>query len=214
MGWRKALRRGGNEILGKEQCPFFVSRVHGKFGRLPECPATERFFYRIHLPETDRASLRLGHPKRRIYLIHLPSIHFQRAMSVRGAGGSSQLRQSSPRPLRNFKALTSVHLDVWHVVVATERFLEFSPRFFLGGNELSNLTCAYFSNGLVQPPTRKNNGSLLSFFGLYFRDLATLCLWDYYSPFWKCRKWMEMTHRVQWDRIQFLCGSLVTSVEI
>ena len=68
-------------------------------------------------------------------------------------------RQSSPRPVRTFKALTSVHLDVWHVVVATERFLEFSPRFFLGEmNYISNLTCAYFSNGLVQPPARKTMG--------------------------------------------------------
>ena len=36
-------------------------------------------------------------------------------------------------------------------VVATQTFLEFSPEFV--GETASNLTCAYFSNGLVQPPT-------------------------------------------------------------
>jgi len=38
------LRGGGTKASSRcrSSVPFFVSRVHGKFGRLPECPATER----------------------------------------------------------------------------------------------------------------------------------------------------------------------------
>ena len=61
------------------------------------------------------------------------------------------------KPSRFFKGFQPLVL-----AAATQIFLEFSPRMF---REIrSNLTCAYFSDGWVQPPPS-------SFFGGIFRGI-------------------------------------------
>ena len=62
----------------------------------------------------------------------------------------------------------------------------------------SNLTCAYFSNGLVQPPTRKNNQKTHR-----FRSLP--CLWDLASLRPLCessrsRYFATAEHRRRWKK--------------
>ena len=213
MGWRKALRRGGTKFSSGAVSLFCLTCAWQV--RASSRVSCNREVFLSHPPPWNWQSFPKTRSSQEEDLSYPSSKHpFSEGYVSEGSWWLISAQAEQPAAAAKFQGLDLS--TPWCLTCGGGNwkvFGIFTP-FFWGGNELSNLTCAYFSNGLVQPPTRKNNGSLLSFFGLYFRDLATLCLWDYYSPFWKCRKWMEMTHRVQWDRIEFLCGSLVTSVEI
>ena len=76
-------------------------------------------------------------------------------------------RKSDLRPLfcvrkenlrHEFFPLRSYLKTKGSTLVVSFRCLEFSPWFV--GDSWSNLTCAYFSRGLVQPPTRIQNWNL------------------------------------------------------